>query len=96
VKNGVTFLDCPAYVDADGSVRCGLLAYVQCRYIMNSTNGLLESAMTRCPAGHLFDEPIEFLTFEKYPPTAPRPAGATTENVHPAHRHVRQHPPGPR
>ncbi len=96
VKNGVTFLDCPAYIDADGSVKCGLPAYVQCRYIVNSTNGPVESAIIRCPAGHLFNGPIEFLTFEKYPPTALRPAGAATENVHPGQRHVRQRHREPR
>jgi hypothetical protein len=38
---------------------------VTCRYIMNSTDGPLESAMIRCPRGHFFNGPIEFLTYEK-------------------------------
>jgi len=45
------FLDCPAYLDQDGAARCGLPAEVSCRFIMNSTDGPLESAMIRCPAG---------------------------------------------
>jgi hypothetical protein len=58
---GVTFLDCPAFMDADGGLRCCLPAHVQCRYISNSTGGPLEGAVIRCPAGHRFNGPIEFL-----------------------------------
>jgi hypothetical protein len=56
------FLDCPAYLDDEGAVRCGLPAEVRCRFAMHSTDGLLESAMIRCPSGHWFNAPIEFLT----------------------------------
>jgi hypothetical protein len=66
----VTFLDCPAYLDAGGSLRCRLPAHVECRYIMDSTDGPLESAMIRCPAGHFFSGPIEYLTFDKPLPAA--------------------------
>jgi hypothetical protein len=59
----VMFLDCPAYMDKTGSVRCGLPAEVQGRYLMNSTDGALESARIRCPRGHWFNGPIESLTF---------------------------------
>src|SRR5262249_51193849 len=38
------FLDCPAYLDQDGAVRCGLPAEATCRYTMRSTDGPLESA----------------------------------------------------
>ena len=58
------FLNCPAYLDHEGTVRCGLPAEVSCRYTMDSTDGPLESAMIRCPAGHWFNAPIEFLTWE--------------------------------
>jgi hypothetical protein len=58
------FVDCPAYLDHDGAVRCELPAEVTCRYIMRSTDGPLESAMIRCPAGHWFNGPIESLTWE--------------------------------
>ncbi len=59
------FLDCPAYLDPDGAARCGLPAEVRCRFIMHSTDGPLESAMIRCPAGHWFNGPIEFLTWDR-------------------------------
>ena len=58
------FLDCPAYLDPGGALRCGLPAEVRCRFIMRSTDGPLESVMIRCPAGHWFNGPIEFLTCE--------------------------------
>jgi hypothetical protein len=58
----VMFLDCPAYMDKTGSVRCGLPAEVQGRYTMRSTDGPLESAKIRCPRGHFFNGPIESLT----------------------------------
>ena len=45
------FLDCPAYLDHERTVRCGLPAEVRCRFTMRSTDGPLESAMIRCPAG---------------------------------------------
>ena len=44
------FLDCPAYLDHERTVRCGLPAEVRCRFTMSSTDGPLESAMIRCPA----------------------------------------------
>jgi hypothetical protein len=56
------FLNCPAYLDQDRAVRCGLPAEVRCRFTMRSTDGPLESVMIRCPAGHHFSAPIEFLT----------------------------------
>jgi hypothetical protein len=55
------FLDCPACLDSDGAVRCGLPAEVRCRFTMRSTDGPLESVMIRCPAGHNFTGPIEVL-----------------------------------
>jgi hypothetical protein len=58
----IMFIDCPAYLDADGASRCGLPAEVMRRFLMNSTDGPLESAMIRCPSGHFFNGPIEFLT----------------------------------
>ena len=61
------FLDCPAYLDPDGAVRCGLPAEVTCRFTMRSTDGPLDCAMTRCPAGHWFNGPIESLTWDSRP-----------------------------
>jgi hypothetical protein len=70
------FLDCPAWLDQDGAVRCGLPAEVRRRYTMRSTRGPLESAMIRCPAGHWFNGPIEFLTWESSDKHPQSPAGA--------------------
>ena len=65
------FLNCPACLDSDGAVRCGLPAEVRCRFTMRSTDGPLESVMITCPAGHSFTGPIEVLipgsTDSKYP-----------------------------
>ena len=48
----VMFVDCPAYMDRTGSVRCGLPAEVQGRYVMRSTDGPLESARIRRSEEH--------------------------------------------
>lgn len=61
----IMFLDCPAYLDDEGVARCGLPAEVRWRFIMDSTDGPVESAMIRCPSGHWFNAPVEFLTYEK-------------------------------
>jgi DNA-binding transcriptional regulator YdaS (Cro superfamily) len=58
------FLDCPAYVDQDGAARCGLPAEVTCSFIMRSTDGPVECAKIRCPAGHWFNGAIESLTWD--------------------------------
>ena len=58
------FLDCPAYLDHERTVRCGLPAEVRCRFTMRSTDGPIESAMIRCPAGHYFCGAIESLTWD--------------------------------
>jgi len=56
------FLDCPAYLDEHGTLRCGLPAEVRCRYTLRSTDGPIEAAMISCPADHHFNGPIEYLT----------------------------------
>ena len=58
------FLDCPAYLDKDGALRCGLPAEVRYRFTMRSSDGPLEAAMIRCPSGHCFNGPIQSLTWE--------------------------------
>jgi len=58
------FLDCPAYLDNVGAVRCGLPAEVRYRFTMRSTDGPLESAMIECPLGHYFNGPIDSLTLD--------------------------------
>src|SRR5215468_308334 len=80
METQLMFLDCPAYLDRDGGQRCGLPAEVRCRFIMRSTGGPLESAMIRCPAGHWFNGPIEFLSLEKHPDTS-RAASKSSNNA---------------
>ena len=77
------FLDCPAYLNQDRTVRCGLPAEVRCRFTMRSTDGPLESAMIRCPAGHCFSGPIEFLTWDATDKRGPGTA-ATSSRAGPA------------
>jgi hypothetical protein len=56
------FLDCPAYLDEDGTQRCGLPAEVSDRFTTGSTSGPIENVKICCPSGHRFHGPIEFLT----------------------------------
>jgi hypothetical protein len=65
MNSQISFLDCPAYMDADGKVRCGLPAEVTSRYVVGSTCGPVESMKIRCLSGHVFNGPIEFLTYEE-------------------------------
>jgi hypothetical protein len=58
----IGILDCPARLDANGATPCGLPAEVRSRYTLKSTDGPLECAVIRCPVGHWFNAPIEFLT----------------------------------
>jgi len=68
------FLDCPAYLDHDGALRCGLPAEVRCRFTMRSTDGPVESTMIQCPAGHYFCGAIESLTWDGKNNHQPNPA----------------------
>ncbi len=67
------FLDCPAYLDRDGAVRCGLPAEVTDRYTVRSSDGPMESAKIRCPRGHWFNGPLESLILAS-PHARTRPA----------------------
>jgi len=69
------FLDCPAYLDEDGTRRCGLPAAVRCQFTMRSSDGPVESAMIRCPSGHWFSGTIESLTWESKETRHPGEAG---------------------
>ena len=73
MESGLMFLDCPAYLDRAGGGRCGLPAEVRSRFTMNSTDGPLDSAMIRCPAGHWFTGAIESLTLIPEPGRAAAP-----------------------
>jgi hypothetical protein len=72
------FLDCPAYLDRDGALRCGLPAEVTDRVTMRSTDGPVEILKISCPAGHWFNGPLESLTRHAAPPAASEPDAAKT------------------
>ena len=62
MESGLMFVDCPAYLDRAGGERGGLPAGVRSRFTLNSSDGPVEAAMIRCPAGHWLTGPLESLT----------------------------------
>ena len=74
MDTGVTFLDCPAYLDKHGTVRCGLPAVVEYCYPIRSIEGVLDAVKIRCPRGHWFNGPVEALTVAQAPNTVVRAA----------------------
>jgi hypothetical protein len=64
MQNQLMLLDCPAYLDEDGLARCGLPAAVLYRAIAESTDGPVEILKIKCPVGHHFHAPIQFLSLE--------------------------------
>jgi hypothetical protein len=74
------FMDCPEYMNQQGTVRCGLPAEVEGRYIMRSTEGPLLSAKIRCPRGHWFNGPVDSLLWRgDHGETVPQAADATRQ-----------------
>lgn len=71
---GTAFLDCPAWLDKDGTERCGLPAAVQDRYALGSTDGAVTGVKIRCPQGHWFSGPVDALTM--HPAWAPATVAA--------------------
>jgi hypothetical protein len=57
------FVDCPAYMNSDGSVRCGLPAFIEDRHSLSSTDGALESMRIQCARDHWFYGTVESLTW---------------------------------
>jgi hypothetical protein len=74
MDTGVTFLDCPAYLDQHGTARCGLPAVVEYRYPIRSTEGRLDGAKIRCPRGHWFLGPVDALAMPERSKAAVRAA----------------------
>ncbi len=83
MESQIMFLDCPAFLDKRGAQRCGLPAEVEYRYTVASTDAPLESAKIRCPRGHWFNGPIEFLTWKKCPAAAPPATAAAPQQPAP-------------
>jgi len=76
------FLQCPAFMDPGGAVRCGLPAHVQCRYTVASTDGPPEAAKIRCPCGHLVQRPGRIPHLGHAPRCRSRPArGAVSKHT---------------
>ena len=73
------FLDCPAHLDQNGAVRCGLPAEVKYRFTLRSTDGPLDSAAIMCPAGHHFNGPVESLTRDGQNEHHPSPAAGSSQ-----------------
>jgi hypothetical protein len=76
MDTGITFLDCPAYLDRHGTAQCGLPAVVEYRYTIRSTEHVLDAAKIRCPRGHWFNGPVEALAVAQRPSTAVQAAAA--------------------
>lgn len=72
MDTGMTFLDCPAYLDGHSMARCGLPAVVEYRYPIRSSEGTLDGAKIRCPLGHWFLGPVDALTAPQRPRAAVR------------------------
>ena len=72
MESQLAFLDYPAWLDEQCLARCRLPAEVMRRFIIESTSGPLESVTIKCPAGHFFIAPIEFLSLESEPATPQR------------------------
>jgi hypothetical protein len=70
------FLDCPAYLDQDSALLCGLPAEVSCRFTMLTIRGPMKCAVIRCPAGHNFTGEVESLTLAGRDNDDPDTAGA--------------------
>ena len=66
------FMDCPAYMDRRGTVRCGLPAAVESRYTVRSSDGPVEGAKIRCPRGHWLNGPVESLAIGTWLASGPR------------------------
>jgi hypothetical protein len=90
------FLDCPAYLDQNGAVRCGLPAEVSCRFTMHSTVGPMECAMISCPAGHSFTGDIESLILagQDYHDPGTAEAGSSTAHDSLQRGHYARHAGG--
>ena len=74
----VEFLECPAYVNRHGTVRCGLQAEVVDRFSLESTDGCLAAVAIVCPVGHSFNGLVDSLLLKRVKP-APLPRLSSKE-----------------
>jgi hypothetical protein len=78
MRTEMVLLDCPAILDGDNLVRCGLPAEMEYRHPVMTTAGPLDVVKINCPRGHWFLGPVEILTLEP-PPIGPGNNDAVTE-----------------
>jgi hypothetical protein len=77
VRTDTTLLDCPAFLDDDNFVRCGLPAEVEYRHTVTTTDGPLEMVKISCLRRHWFIGLVETLTV-KPPLISPGHNGTAT------------------
>jgi hypothetical protein len=88
VPTEATLLDCPALLDDDNLIRCGLPAEVEYRHAVMSTAGPLDMIKTSCPRRHWFIGPVETLTV-KPPPVSPEHSVTVTAAAPDSHPYPR-------
>jgi hypothetical protein len=93
VDTSTIFMDCPAYMDEHGAVRCGLPAEVEDQYAVRSSGGPVDSARIRCARGHWFNGPVESLIWGKRT-SATVLAGASSQRQDAASLPARKAGPG--
>jgi hypothetical protein len=64
VRTETTLLDCPALLNGDDLVRCGLPAAVEYWHTMMSTAGPLDIVKNQLSRRHWFLGPVEVLTIK--------------------------------
>ena len=64
----VEYLDCPAYINDQGTVRCGLPAEVIDRFSLESTDGWLAAVAIVCPVNHRFNGVVDSLLLKPVKP----------------------------
>ena len=80
MDSDTAFFDCPAYIDRDGTARCGLPAAVEHRYRLGSTDGAVTAVKIRCPRGHWFSGPVDALTMNAASASVSRTAGGDSSH----------------
>ena len=80
MDSDTAFFDCPAYIDRDGTARCGLPAAVEYRYRLGSTDGAVTAVKIRCPQGHWFSGPVDALTMHAASASVSRTAGGDSSH----------------
>jgi hypothetical protein len=65
VDTQIEFIECPAHIDDEATLRCGLPAEILDRFNLWSTDGWLAAAVIVCPAKHRFSAPLDSLVAQR-------------------------------